>query len=160
MQRRHGSFDLQSFGIGTAFGIAAAWLIHVALIQPDGLGDLPPAQPVATVPVSECAVRTVYFTSTQDDWGQRALIASAVLNRASAPGVDARLPCAYPSPLDAGAPLPDPYLLQSARDAVEAVASGSYEIPPACAGATEVLIASASPRAQCVYGGLAFVEAR
>lgn len=160
MQRRHGSFDLQSFGIGTAFGIAAAWLLHVALIQPDGLGDLPSAQPVATVPVSECAVRTVYFTATDDDWSQRALIAYSVLNQVSAPGVDARTPCAYPSPLDAGGPLPDPYLLQSARDAVDAVLSGSYEIPPACAAATAVMSSAAAPRAQCVVGSLAFVEAR
>ena len=159
MQRLCGSFDLKSFGLGAATGAAFATLLFIALAQPDGDGDLP-AAPVAMVPATDCAVRTVYFASTEDDWGQRALIAYSVLNRVTAPGVDARLPCAYPSPLDAGGPLPDPYLLQAARDAVQAVASGSYDIPPACAGATEVLFASASPRAQCVYGDLAFVEGR
>ena len=45
-------------------------------------------------------------------------------------------------------------------DPVKAVASGSYEIPRACAGVTKILWASTSTRARCVYGDLAFVEAR
>lgn len=150
-------FAVEAYLLGAVSGAAVTVLYFMA--QP--VEQAPAVEPPAPmVEVGDCAVRTVYFTATDDDWSQRALIAYSVLNQVSAPGVDARTPCAYPSPLDAGGPLPDPYLLQSARDAVDAVLSGSYEIPPACAAATAVMSSAAAPRAQCVVGSLAFVEAR
>lgn len=104
----------------------------------------------------DCAVRAVYHFS-DDDWGQRALIASAVLNTSIAP--DVGLECGAPLlPSDVGA-LPDPYRLQAAIDAFDAVASGSYELPVACDGVTAFSSPEAAPRSQCVYGDLAFTTA-
>ena len=116
---------------------------------------VPVAAHSVMVPVRACAVRTVYHFS-QDDWGQRALVAATVLNRSPAPG--AVIPCsAPPVPAEDGAGgIPDPYRLQSARDAVAAVANGRYDLPRACAGVTAFTSPEAAPRSQCVYAGLAF----
>ena len=148
-------FNPQSFWLGVAAGACFLALIQLASCS-NGPTATAPAR-VEVVPARDCAARTVYHQSTADDWGQRALIAHAVLN-ASAPGGSAPIPCAFPSPLAAGG-TPDPYLWQSALDAVDAVASGSYSLPSGCAGITKV-VSIAVTRSACEVGGLAFVEVR
>lgn len=130
--------------------IAATLCFSAIVFKP-----VPVAAHSVMVPVQACAVRTVYHFS-QDDWGQRALVAATVLNRSPAPG--AVIPCsAPPVPAEDGAGgIPDPYRLQSARDAVAAVANGRYDLPRACAGVTAFTSPEAAPRSQCVYAGLAF----
>lgn len=115
----------------------------------------PVASPPALVSARTCAIRTVYHVA-QDDWGQRALIAASVLNNSPAPG--AVMACtAPPVPAEDGTGgFPDAYRLQSARDAVAAVADRNYELPRACAGVTAFTSPEAAPRSQCVYAGLAF----
>ena len=116
-----------------------------------------------------CAAVAAYSAATGDHWDQRALIAHAALNRFRAIG---RVP-------DCGGTLTllvangvEPHLWQAALDAVDAVQSGSYAIPVACARADTVVrspadstglagvppVAAPAARAQCVIAGLAFVE--
>lgn len=157
MQRNR--FDRGSFVFGLCAGVVLTSGLMLAVFQPnfDAAPDNSPAPLAAIAPARECAIRAAYFTSTQDDWGQRALIASTVLNRASSP--DVGIPCGLPpSPSSVGDP-PNAYLWQSAVDAVDAVASGSYVVPLACTGAVEVVSSSAAPHARCVSGDLAFVAA-
>ena len=109
-----------------------------------------------------CAAVAVYTTTTSDAWDMRAAIALASLNSFEAAG--------YVE--DCGAPLSAvlagrfvPLRWQQSLDAVDAVLSGSYLVPDACARATAVVplpadAVAASPvaaRAQCVIHDLAFV---
>lgn len=157
MQRRR-AFNLQVFALGFVAGGAFLFLGSTALGGDAGASGPPSDAGVvvlASSPTSarDCAIRAVYHYA-DDDFGQRALIAAAVLNTALAP--DAGLDCgAPPLPSSIGG-LPDPYRMQSAIDAVDAVASGSYDVPPACTGVSSVSLPSEAPRSQCVYGGLAF----
>lgn len=146
--------DSGSFVLGLCTGVVIA-CGGIAVGYMSGSSEATPLAETTTA--RECAIRAVYHLSTDDDWGQRALIASTVLNRVSSP--DAGIPCGLPaSPASVGV-LPNSYQWQSAVDAVDAVASGSYVVPMACTGAVEVVRASAVPRAQCVVGDLAFVAA-
>ena len=162
MQQRNRVFDRSSLALGAASGAVLSLLICVAfaaLQAPTAAAPATLAPPLATAPARECAARAVFYTATEDDWGQRALIAYTVLNRAPSP--DAGIPCGFPSPPPAGVgDFSDAYFWLSAVDAVDAIASGSYDVPPACTGATEILPFSDSPRSQCVIGSLAFEGAR
>lgn len=113
-----------------------------------------------------CAAVAVYTLATADDWSQRAVIARAWLNRTKIrPASDCRpaLNAALSNDFS-------PIRWQQALDAVDAVASGSYAIPFACARVNTVLPAAVtrarSPlvrpgaRAQCIIRDLAFVELR
>ena len=131
-----------------AIGLYAATLLVARITTPVTL-------PLLTA--HDCAVRTVYHHA-QDDWGQRALIAASVLNRFPAPGAVSHCSAPPLSPTAAPGATPDPYRLQSAYDAVDAVESGSYELPLACAGVTAFSLPEAAPRSQCVSGGLAFTS--
>ena len=136
-----------------AAGVVYATLVVASITSLDRDRFQPLAVDVPTTP-RDCAIRTVYHYA-QDDWGQRALIASAVLN-ASVPNVGT--PCEAPLlPADVG-DIPDPYRLQASIDAVDAVARGSYELPRACDGVTAFSPPEAAPRSQCVYGDLAFTS--
>ena len=117
-----------------------------------------------------CAAVAAYSAATGDHWDQRALIAHAALNRFRTLG---HVP-------DCGGTLTvlvangiEPHLWQAALDAVDAVQSGSFAIPVACARADTVVrspadapvvlagippVAAPAARAQCVIAGLAFVE--
>lgn len=131
--------------------LAATLCISATVFKP-----VPVAAHSVMIPARTCAVRTVYHVA-QDDWGQRALIAASILNRSPAPG--AVIPCAAPPvPAEDGTGgIPDAYRLQSARDAVAAVADGRYDLPRACDGVTAFTHSpEAAPRSQCVYAGLAF----
>ena len=117
-----------------------------------------------------CAAVAAYSAATGDHWDQRAVLASTTLNHFAAIG---HVPdCAEPlfDAVNAGL---DPYQWQAALDAVDAVQSGSYAIPVACARADTVVrspadapvvlagippVAAPAARAQCVIAGLAFVE--
>lgn len=112
-----------------------------------------------------CAAVAVYTQATADDWAQRAVIARAWLNRAKThPVADCR-----PGLTRALSSNFSPIRWQQALDAVDAVTSGSYAIPLACARVNTVLppvARSGSPllqtgaRAQCIIRDLAFVEVR
>lgn len=134
--------------VALPFGVGLGWL--AATPKPE------PVEWHEATTVNECATRAVYYLAYQDDYAMRALIAYAAIKDFSALGV-AAVACSYPSPQDAEGTL-DPYRWQAATDAVQSIASGDFVVPNACAGASEVLSASASPRAQCVVGDLAFVE--
>lgn len=120
---------------------------------------IPPADPVIT-DARTCAALAVYERSTVDDWSQRAAIAAATLNAQKTSGADPDCGKGLASALSG--PF-KPILWQNALDAVDAVASGSYTLPDACARATVVIPVSAEPspaepaRAQCVISDLAFV---
>lgn len=109
-----------------------------------------------------CAAAAVYELADHDDWGLRATIAFATLNgfRAanSVPDCSARVAIALTHDFSQRR-------WQDALDAVDAVASGSYSVPDACARATTVAPVSAvdadslpAARAQCVIYDLAFLE--
>ncbi|WP_372380267.1 hypothetical protein [Xanthomonas sp. NCPPB 1062] len=103
-----------------------------------------------------CAALAVYELATVDDWGLRAGIARAALNGFAAAG---RVPdCAQ----GVAAALTDgdftPRRWQEALDAVDAVDSGDYALPDACARANAIIPADAHVAAPCVMHGLAFVE--
>lgn len=114
-----------------------------------------------------CAAAAVYGLSTVDDWSQRAAIAQAALNRFDALGHVPNCGSVLTAIVDGGL---DTYEWQAALDAVDAIQSGSYHLPLACARADTVLplsspaepplLRAAAARAQCVIGDLAFVEAR
>lgn len=111
-----------------------------------------------TLPVDErtYAALAVYHGATADDWLQRAVLAQTALNNLRAGGVTPQGPAGV-APLGAL----DPIAWESALAAVDAVSSGDYQVPLACARATAVV--SASPQwseAQCVIRDLAFVELR
>lgn len=165
MQQRNGSCNTTCTWLGFAGGViftCGALLLFGPESAPPRIadaGDTAEFHNLATFPPTtarDCAIRAVYHFS-DDDYGQRALIASAVLNTSTAP--DVGLECGAPLlPSDVGG-LPDPYRLQAAIDAVDAVASGSYELPVACDGVTAFASPEAAPRSQCVYRGLAFTTA-
>lgn len=124
-----------------------------------------------------CAAVAVYTVATGDYWDQRAAIARATLNRFAVMG---QVP-------DCGGPLTalvangvDDYLWQASLDAVDAVESGSYDLPDACVRADSIAPVSrpagqrppsllaipekappADPaaRTHCVFSGLAFFQA-
>lgn len=106
-----------------------------------------------------CAAVAVYTLATADDWGQRAVIANTVLNQYAAGGPDCRP--ALEAVLSNGF---SPRRWQLALDAVDAVASGSYALPPGCIRANRVasdpLGGTVGPALHCVMGGLAFYEVR
>lgn len=102
-----------------------------------------------------CATVVVYIGASSDAWDQRAALAQAALNSFDRSTM----------PPDCGMELgrvvasgvrPDRW--QRALDAVDAVQSGSYALPLACARADVVLPTFAATEAQCVIGDLAFVE--
>lgn len=100
------------------------------------------------------AALAVYHGATADDWLQRAAIAQTALNayRAGGAALDGQTRVAPTGALD-------PIAWRNALDAVDAVSSGDYEVPLACAQATAVVPASTRwPGAQCVIRDLAFVE--
>lgn len=117
--------------------------------------------PLSEVPVTEprlCATVAVYTQATADDWSQRAVIAQAALN--------ARADCSAALAGVVGQGF-EPLRWKFALDAVDAVASGSYPVPLACARVNAVVPTTAGPghplaqagaRAQCVIRDLAFVE--
>ncbi|WP_313271373.1 hypothetical protein [Stenotrophomonas sp.] len=119
-----------------------------------------PANLVITSP-RICAALAVYELADHDDWGLRGTIAATALNGFRAAD---RVPnCAAGVAVALTADF-SPRRWQDALDAVDAVASGSYPVPDACARATAVLPLSAvnagSPsaaRAHCVIYDLAFV---
>ncbi|WP_313319557.1 hypothetical protein [Stenotrophomonas sp.] len=119
-----------------------------------------PADLVITSP-RICAALAVYELADHDDWGLRGTIAATALNGFR---VADRVPnCAAAVAVALTAEF-SPRRWQNALDAVDAVASGSYPVPDACARATAVLPLSAvnagSPsaaRAHCVIYDLAFV---
>lgn len=130
--------------------LVLAGVVTLGAVRCDSHQEAAPA--AAAVSPRECAARAVYVLAS-DDWGQRAMVANAVLNQLSALGSAA--PCPYPLP--SGSEGLSSYRMRTAFDAVDAVASGSYAIVPlACARATAVTPSAAVPRAQCVYGELAF----
>lgn len=137
---------------------AAAALAIVACtpradVQPDQF-----AEPITDARV--CAATAVYTLATGDDWGQRAVIANAVLNQYAAGGPDCR------RPLDAALSSDfDVLRWQQALDAVDAVASGSYALPPGCIRANRVVptplwSGAVGPALHCSMGGLSFLEVR
>lgn len=153
MQRFKRSTGAGRFVLGFIAGAIYAGLT-LASCQTTKRDGFTPLAAAAATP-RDCAIRTVYHYA-QDDYGQRALIAAAVLN-ASVPNVGT--PCEAPLlPADVG-DLPDPYRLQASIDAVDAVASGSYTLPVACDGVTAFSPPESAPRSQCVYAGLAFTVA-
>ncbi|NUS37629.1 MAG: hypothetical protein HOQ02_01190 [Lysobacter sp.] len=105
-----------------------------------------------------CAAAAVYTKATADDWLQRAAIAQASLNAFNASST-ALGTCRK----RAGAVLSgsrDTIRWRNALDAVDAVASGDFVLPPACLRATVVvpLPATQWPGAQCVVRDLVFAE--
>lgn len=138
---------------------AGLFLTHIA--KSDTPAPLPP--PVIT-DARTCAALAVYEQATVDDWSQRATIAAATLNAQKTSGADPDCGKGLASALSG--PF-KPVLWQNALDAVDAVASGSYELPDACARVTTVLplrpVDPESPpqapptRAQCVIHDIAFV---
>jgi hypothetical protein len=120
------------------------------------LADLTaPAPAVAVHDVRTCAALAVYNGATADDWSQRAAIANAALN-AFAEAV----PDCGPRLLQEAERGIDPRRWQSALDAVDAVRSGSYDVPRACQPADSVAPSSEADgralRSQCVIAGLVF----
>jgi len=119
-----------------------------------------PADLVITSP-RICAALAVYELADHDDWGLRGTIAATALNGFRAAD---RVPnCAAGVAVALTADF-SPRRWQDALDAVDAVASGSYPVPDACARATAVVPLSAvsadSPsaaRAHCVIYDLAFM---
>lgn len=114
-----------------------------------------------------CAAVAVYTQATADDWSQRAVIARAWFNRAKGrPAVDCRTALTRVIGNNFS-----PIRWQQALDAVDAVASGSYPVPLACARVNTVIppptvarlgspLFRTGARAQCVIRDLAFVEVR
>lgn len=120
-----------------------------------------PADLVITSP-RICAALAVYELADHDDWGLRGTIAATALNGFRAAD---RVPnCAAGVAVALTADF-SPRRWREALDAVDAVASGSYPVPDACARATAVLPLSAvkagpppAARAHCVIYELAFVS--
>lgn len=139
------------FGL-VPFAVAGMVLLWQSNCSPTATAPVAPR--VSHISARACAIRTVYHNA-QDDWGQRALIAASVLNRSPAPG--AVIPCpASPFPAEDGAGGTS-YRYRAARDAVDAVASGSYDLPRSCIGVVAFAPPEAAPRSQCITGGLAFI---
>lgn len=109
-----------------------------------------------------CAALAVYELADHDDWGLRATIAGTALNgfreAKRVPDCAAGVAVALTESFS-------PRRWQNALDAVDAVTSGSYSVPDACARATAVaplssVVKADSPtaaRAHCVIYDLAFV---
>lgn len=119
-------------------------------------GDMTVPADLVIVSPRICAALAVYELAEHDDWGLRATIAGTALNgfRSAervpncATGVAAALTNDFSERR---------WLL--ALDAVDAVASGSYSVPLACARATAVVpLSAADARAHCVIYDLAFVS--
>lgn len=114
-----------------------------------------------------CATVAAYTIATGDYWDQRAAIAQATLNRFDRLGYVPDCGQALGRILTAGL---DPYLWQSSLDAVDAIQTGRYDLPLACARADTIsriplpdLLASAplrapAARAPCVIDDLEFTE--
>lgn len=103
-----------------------------------------------------CAALAVYELAEHDDWGLRATIAGTAFNgfreEARVPNCTAGVAIALTNDFSERR-----WLL--ALDAVDAVASGSYSVPLACARATAVVsLSAADARAHCVIYDLAFVS--
>lgn len=137
----------------------------------------PASQPLGHVPANLsvtsariCAAAVVYERAAGDDWALRAVLARTALNSFDAAG--AVPDCAADV---AAALLHDfsPRRWQDALDAVDAVTSGAYAVPDACARANTIVELSpgsasapdsppaASPavvRTQCVISNFAFAE--
>lgn len=120
-------------------------------------GDVTVPADLVIVSPRICAALAVYELAEHDDWGLRATIAGTALNgfheAASVPNCAAGVAVALTHNFSERR-----WLL--ALDAVDAVASGSYSVPLACARATAVVpLSAADARAHCVIYDLAFVGA-
>jgi hypothetical protein len=131
------------------------------------LGKADPApqpEPPTITDSRTCAAVAVYELSTVDDWNLRATIARTTLNAQETSGVDPECGKGLASALSG--PF-KPILWQNSLDAVDAVASGSYELSDACARAKTIITLPSSgsgtslsddaDRAQCVLYNLAFL---
>lgn len=151
---------------GVYAGIAAA----IVSCSPERTRAAAPADDLSVTDARICATVAAYALATGDQWDQRAVIASTTLNRFAAVGHVPDCGQALSRVVAAGV---DAHLWQASLDAVDAVLSGSYAIPVACARADTVVrspahpavepiglspVAASAARAQCVIGDLAFVE--
>lgn len=115
-----------------------------------------------------CAALEVYRLADADDYGLRAVIAQTTFNSFAAAGQVADCGAGVAATLRSNF---SPRRWQDALDAVDAVSSGSYLVPDACARASAMFPLSpaaasipllADPpsavRAQCVISNLVFVE--
>lgn len=147
----------------TAFGLLALYAaigLGLYACKPEAA---PAAEPLSVRDARTCAAVAAYAIATADDWSQRAAIAQASLNRYDELGT---VPDCGPTLAGIVAAGLDPYLWQSSLDAVDAVRSGSYVLPPACVRAVSVTpltdrglpLPATAARAQCVIGDLVFVE--
>lgn len=153
-------FTLADAGLVLLF-VLGLFLTHIAKSAAPAAAA--PKDPVITDPRT-CAALAVYQQATVDDWSQRATIAAAALNAQKTSGADPECGNGLASALSGSF---KPILWQNALDAVDAVASGSYTLPDACARVTSVIPlrpqgSNATPqappaRAQCVIYDLAFV---
>lgn len=138
-----------------ALGGCAAPTIPTPAPETRTAGDVTvPADLVISSP-RICAALAVYDLADHDDWGLRATIAFATLNGFRGAG---RVPDCSTGVAIA---LTDGFSArrwQEALDAVDAVTSGSYSVPLACARADAVVpLSKADARAHCVIYDLAFV---
>jgi hypothetical protein len=160
------SYTLDSHGGDSTTIRVSIWqeLCFFALILLLGLiscQNQPGAQVAAATPIDArtAAAIAVYTQATADDWLQRAAIAQAFLN-ANSSGTAPKSLSGWG--WETGGAVPtgarDPIRWQNALDAVDAVSSGSYVLPPACLRATAVAKSPAPqwPGAQCVVGDLVF----
>ncbi|PJK00811.1 hypothetical protein CO641_02245 [Lysobacteraceae bacterium NML91-0213] len=117
-----------------------------------------PGIPTVTQP-RVCAAVAVYSQATIYDWSQHAVIARAALNLyqgETGPDCSPDLAKILRGGLDT-------LRWQRALDAVDAVDSGSYDVPLACARVNRVVHVphdAVGPGPQCVIAGLAFAEVR
>jgi hypothetical protein len=159
----------------TAAGLLLAYILVAALITactPDDSARA--ADDLVITDTRICAAVAVYAFDAAG-WDQRAVAAHATLNRFANIG---EVPDCGSALISIAGKQFDPMRWQNALDAVDAVQSGSFDIPFACVRVDTALPpkagtvsdgsplfpmlapASVSARTQCVLGGLAFVEAR
>lgn len=155
---RHNRFDRSAAAVLCLLTVSAA----VAVVIGVSPRNAHPAEPEGDLePVTEprvCAAAAVYTLATADDWGQRAVIANTVLNEYAAGGPDCRpaMEALLSNEFSARR-------WQLALDAVDAVASGSYALPPGCIRANRVVptplwAGAVGPALHCSMGGLSFVQ--
>jgi hypothetical protein len=136
-------------------GGCAANAIPVPAPEVSTVGDVTIPSDLVVVSPRICAALAVYELAEHDDWGLRATIAGTALNGFRSvervPNCAAGVAVALTNDFSERR-----WLL--ALDAVDAVASGSYSVPLACARATAVVpLSAADARAHCVIYDLAFV---
>ena len=162
-----GSFRALLASLLLALGGCAANAIPAPAPVPAAktVGDVTVPADLVIVSPRICAALAVYELADHDDWGLRATIAGTALNGFRSAN---RVPDCSAGVAVALTHQFSTRRWQEALDAVDAVASGSYAVPDACARATTVapltsVVNADSPsaaRALCVIYDLAFVEAR